>query len=331
MKYKHLSIEEREIIQTLWWERKPIRYIAQELSRSPASISRELNRNFPLEHKVYTPRLAQERAMEHRTHRGRKEHLKNELIRSYVISHLKLRWSPEQIAGRIKGDLKETISHEAIYQYIYDQVYREGRGLLKPGHEDLRIYLRRRRKRRIAKGMRRGQRINKIQGKSIEKRPVIVQQRKRIGDWEGDTVESKDHKPGINTLVERKTGLVFITKLKTKASYSTIDAVSDRFSQLPKNLKHTITLDNGPENRNWQGLEERTGLSVFFAHAYNSGERGTNENTNGLIRDYFPKKTDFTQVHDEEIAKVEYYLNTRPRKRLNWLTPLEALSVALEG
>ena len=328
MKYKHLSIEEREILQTLWWERKPIREMARVLGRSPSSISRELRRNFPLEHKVYAPRLAQERAEKSRKSRGRKERLRNEAIRTYVIEKLKLRWSPEQISRRIRIDLGISISHEAIYQFIYAQC-RVGSPEIRVGREDLRVYLRRARKRRQRKGMRKAQRIFKPQGISIDERPELVNARLRIGDWEGDTVESKNHKPGINTLVERKTGLVFITKLKDKTGAATALAVRERIEALPLELKQTLTLDNGPENRDWQALEQSTGLKVFFAHPYHSWERGTNENTNGLIRDYYPKGTDFSIISDEELAHVELLLNTRPRKRLNWLSPLEALSVAL--
>jgi len=328
MKYKHLSIEERELLQTLWWERKPIREMARALGRSPSSVSRELRRNFPSEHKVYAPRLAHERALKSRRSRGRKERLRNERIRAYVIEKLKIRWSPEQISRRMKIDLGESISHEAIYQFIYAQC-RNGSPEIRVGREDLRAYLRRSRKRRQRKGMRKAQRIFKPEGISIDERPEIVNLRKRIGDWEGDTVESKDHKPGINTLVERKTGLVFITRLEDKTGRATALAVGERIRALPSELKQTLTLDNGPENRDWQVLEQSTGLKVFFAHPYHSWERGTNENTNGLIRDYFPKKTDFSMISDEEIAQVEYLLNTRPRKRLGWLSPLEALSVAL--
>ena len=177
--------------------------------------------------------------------------------------------------------------------------------------------------------MRKAQRVFKPEGISIELRPEIVNQRLRIGDWEGDTVESKNHRPGINTLVERKLGLTLITKLKSKTSFSTISAVSERMRELPEELKHTITLDNGPENRDWKTFEELTELSVFYAHPYCSGERGTNENTNGLIRDYYPKGTDFTKISDEELAYVELMLNQRPRKRLSWLSLLETLSVPL--
>ena len=114
MQYKHFSIEEREIIQTMWWQRLSMRSIAKALNRSPASVSRELRRNFPLEHNVYTPRMAHERALACRKNRGRKDRLKNDRIRTYVTSHLKLGWSPEQISGRMKKDHIGTISHESI-------------------------------------------------------------------------------------------------------------------------------------------------------------------------------------------------------------------------
>jgi IS30 family transposase len=331
MKYKHFSIEERETIQRRLWEGRSIRAIAKELARPHSSVVRELRRNYPLERKVYTPRVAHERALLKRKSRGRTVRLKSERIRQYVVSNLKRRWSPEQIAFRIRDDLGEKVSHEAIYQFIYAQVHRNGWGELRLGHEDLRAYLRRRRKRRQPKGARRYQRVLKPQGISIDTRPKIVERRSRIGDWESDTVESCSHKPGINTLVERKTGLVFITKLEDKTGAATTQAIQNRLHDVPEKAKLTITFDNGSENRDWQPIEQLTGARCYFAHPYHSWERGTNENTNGLIRDYFPKKTDFTTIPDEEIAYVESELNSRPRKRLGWRTPLEAISGALEG
>lgn len=331
MKYKHLAIEEREKIQELLWQKSSIRTIAGALGRSPSSMSRELQRNYPPEHKRYAPRLANERAIAKRKIRGRTERLKNQLVRNYVVFHLKRRWSPEQISNTIKKAIGETISHEAIYQYVYAQVHRNGWGDLKLGREDLRPYLRRRRKRRFCRGSRRCQRIFKPKGASIDNRPAIIEKRKRLGDWESDTVESINHKPGINTLVERKSGLVLITKLADKTGQATASAISNRLNFLPQKVKQTITFDNGPENSDWQELEKRTNLKTFFAHAYHSWERGTNENTNGLIRDYFPKKTDFDNISNEELSFVERELNNRPRKRLGWRTPLEVMGVALQG
>lgn len=331
MIYQHLTIEERELIQLRLWEKRSVRVIASELGRFPSSISREINRNLPAVHYRYTPRLAHERALASRKSRGRQNRLKNERIREYVIKYLKKRWSPEQIANTIESEMNETISHEAIYQFVYAQIHRGGYGWVKPNCQDLRPYLRRKRKRRFHKGARRGQRCFKPKGASIDERPKEVEQRARIGDWESDTVESINHKPGINTLVERKSGLVLITKLTDKTALATKSTITSRLESLPEKAKQTITFDNGTENSNWQELEEEVSLKTFFAHAYHSWERGTNENTNGLIRDYFPKKTDFTIVSEEEIRYVENELNNRPRKRLNWRTPLEVFSVALAG
>ena len=331
MQYKHFSIEEREKIQELLWFKASIRAIAKVLNRSPASVSREIRRNKPPVFNRYTPRVADERAMRFRKRRGREKRLKNDRIREYVVTHLKRKWSPEEISNRLKEDLCEHISHEAIYQFIYHQIHREGNGSPKPCCEDLRPYLRRRRRIRVPHGARKCHRVLKPLGRSIEERPKIVLARKRIGDWEGDTVESKDHKPGINTLVERKTGLVFITKLKDKSSAATVEAMTLRFKNVPEKFKRTVTLDNGAENRDWKTIEEVIGIDCFNAHPYHSWERGTNENTNGLIRDYFPKKTDFGMITDDEVRFVENELNSRPRKRLGWKTPLEAWSVALQS
>jgi transposase, IS30 family len=331
MNYKHFSVEEREIIQLGLWRKESIRTIAKKLQRSPSSVSREIKRNFPPQKRRYTPRLAHERAIKKRGNRGREDRLKNDQIREYVVKHLKKRWSPEQIAGRIKIELNESISHEAIYQFIYAQIHRQGRGLVKPNKEDLRPYLRRARKHRRPPGTRRSKRLLRPKGPSIEDRPKEVGQRCRLGDWEGDTVVSVDHKPGINTLVERTTGVVLITKLANRNAQATTAVVTKRLSKVPATARKTLTLDNGRENQRWQEINEKMGVSCFFAHPYSSWERGSNENTNGLIRDYFPKKTDFTKISVEDLSFVERQLNDRPRKRLGYLTPNEAWRVALRG
>jgi IS30 family transposase len=331
MQYKQLSIEERELIQLSLWQKKSVRTIAKRLHRSVSTISREINKNSDsIGRRIYIPRAAHNRALAKRKSRGRQDRLKNDIIREYVIGELKKRTSPEQIAGRISKEYPgQSISHEAIYQFIYNQIHRDGWGPLKPGRQDLRSCLRRRKKRRTHKGMRRCQKMSVERGLSIDLRPKIVNRRVRIGDWESDTVASKDNGIGINTLVERKTGIVLITRLEDKTSRATVSAIESRIKYLPKELKQTATFDNGPENQKWQEIEEKTGLKCFFAHPYCSGERGTNENTNGLIRDYFPKKTDFNTITDEQLQEVESLLNNRPRKRLAWLTPLEVFSKEL--
>lgn len=327
MAHQHLSVEEREEIQAGLWKNESVRSIARRLGRSHSSIVREINKNLPPEHWLYTPRLANERAQKKRKSRGRIDRLKNETIRRYVVEHLKQHWSPEQIAGRMKIDGIGAISPEAIYQFVYAQL---SYGKPKPGKEDLRSFLRRKQKQRQRHGSRKGQRIFKPNGPSIDDRPAIVDLRSRIGDWESDTVESCDHAPGVNTLVERRSGLFLVTKVKDKTSDATVIAVASRMALIPKEAKHTLTIDNGPENRDWSTLESVTGLSCFFAHPYCSCERGSNENANGLLREFYPKKTDFREVPAEEIAEVEYALNTRPRKRLGFMTPLEVWGGAFQ-
>lgn len=162
MAHQQLTIEEREEIQLGLWTRESIRSIAKRLGRSHTSISREIKKNVPLERKVYTPRLAEARAQERRTERGRHDRLKNETIRAYVVAGLKKGLSPEQISGRAKLEGVGTVSHEAIYQYVYAQVYRHGYGYVKPGKEDLRPYLVRRHKRRAVMGGRKGERVMRV-------------------------------------------------------------------------------------------------------------------------------------------------------------------------
>jgi len=327
MKYRHLGVEEREEIQLGLLQKESLRTIAKRLGRSHCSLVRELARNSSPVVEKYIPRLAEGRAQEKRSSRGRVERLKNETVRTYVVEQLKANWSPEQIAGSIKAAKDETISHEAIYQYIYAQVHRGGNGWVKPGKEDLRPYLARRHKKRAKKGMRKGERIFRPKGIPIDERPLVVERRSRIGDWEGDSIESKDHAPGLNSLVDRKSGLLLLSKLSAKTAKATREVVSKRLANLPA---HTLTVDNGPENQEWRETQEATHARVYFAHPYHSWERGTNENTNGLVRRYFPKGTDFSEVSAEEIARVEYALNTRPRKRHGFKSPLEVWSGALQ-
>lgn len=324
MAYKHFSVEERERLQLMRWERRSLRYMAKALDRSPSSVSRELRRNFPPEHKVYSPRIAHERALQKRKSRGRADRLKNELVRNYVRTHIKDGWSPEQIAGRLSVDCPgQVISHEAIYQYVYAQVYRNGCGYVRPGHEDLRPYLKRRHKRRGQKGMRTVKRVDRPKGSSINDRPAVVEKRIRIGDWEGDMIASKDNAPGLNSLVDRASGLVLLTKIRDKTAAATTGVITEKLSRIPH---HTLTLDNGSENQNWQEIENAIGIRCFYANPYHFWERGTNENTNGLVRWYFPKRTDFRTIPNEAIQAVELALNTRPRKRLGWKTPLEVFT-----
>ena len=334
MKYKHLTIEEREKIQLGLWSKKSIRTIAKEIGRPPSAVCREMKRNISPSTNKYNPRVSHEKALLNRTYRGRKLHLKNGFIRRYVVVSLKKGFSPEQISSRLTLEYsKEKISHEAIYQFIYSQVYRDGYGLMRPAYHDLRPYLKRRHKRRGQKGMRSVQRVFRPKGPSIDDRPLEVELRKTVGHWETDSMVSRKSSVGLNTLVERKTGLVCITKIRDSKSQTTTNVITERLKVLPTQIRKTLTSDNGHENFLYDEVENQLGMQWFFAHPYHSWERGTNENTNGLIRWYFPKGTDFGRIDDETIKTVETALNNRPRKRLGWRTPLEVFneSVALKG
>lgn len=324
--YQQLSIEERESIQRGLWEGKSLRKVALEIGRSPATISRELKRNCPPQRRLYLPRVADRKAHTRIRKRGERPRLKNAFIRTYVKNRLRKGYSPEQISGRLSIEFSIfRISHEAIYQYIYTQYHRDGYG--RCIGDDLRFLLRRRHRVRhpkkvpyaIEKGMLR-ERI------SIDKRPPEIANRAFPGHWEGDSMVSTKSSVRLNTLVERTSGLVCISRIPNGASKETTRAVVRRLRRIPKRLRRTLTVDNGFENAGHREIGKALEIDIYFAHPYHSWERGSNENTNGLIRWYLPKKTDFALVSDQTIEEIEYRLNTRPRKRLGWQTPLEVFN-----
>jgi IS30 family transposase len=324
MNYKHLSIIEREKIQELLWQKKSLRYIAQALGRSTSSVSREIKRNLPKERKVYTTRLAQERAKSKCKSRGRTNRLKSKEVRDYVIKQLKLGWSPEQVSALCVKYTNTTISHEAIYQYIYAQIHRNGHGYVKQDCQDLRPFLARTRKRRMKKGLQKPQRICKGPLPSIEDRPVSVLHRQELGHWEDDSiVYSPTSLVRLRTTNERASGIVFIEKTTDRTMKESNRITYKRLSTIPKQYRKTLTRDRGSENMGYLELEKNLAIKCYFAHAYSSWERGSNENLNGLVRRFLPKGTDFSSVTDAQIKHIEYLLNSRPRKRLGWKSPYE--------
>ena len=315
MAYNHLSIEERERIQELLWQKKTVRHIAVTLGRSPSSISREIKKNNPAQQKRYTPRLAHSRAITKRSFRGAPRLDTDTELYAYVAYHLKLGWSPEQIA-LVRGD----ISHETIYQHVYRQVYRSGHGYVKHGCEDLRPYLPRRRKRRMAKGFRVPRRVLKGALPSIDDRPILS----GIGHWEDDSIVYTPTSPvRLRTTNELRSGVVFIDKVHAGTMSAANQVTIRRFASLPARYRQTLTRDRGSENLGYQELEETLGIKCFFAHPYHSWERGANENLNGLIRRFLPKGTDFATISNEQIRHIEYLINSRPRKRLGMKTPYQ--------
>ena len=326
-KFKQFDLNDRIKIEIRYRDGWSLRKIAEYLGngRTAGSICREIGGKLRKGIGKYQAHIAHEKALVRRT--GKKQfRLKNKLIRNYVVEKLKLGWSPEQIAIRLPIDHpRETISYEAIYQYVYAQIYRGGNGTVKEGCEDLRKYLPRRHTRRQKKGFRKAQKTERAALPSIDDRPKAVEKRKEIGHFEGDTIVSRESKSRLKTLNERYCGIVLIGKTKDGTTGECNRVAIERLTKFPEEYRKTLTQDRGTENFDYRPLETGLKISCYFAHAYCSQERGSNENLNGLVRRFFPKKTDFAKVTDEEIHRVEYLLNTRPRKRFGGKTPLEVL------
>ena len=299
MNYTHLTQEERYQIYALKRAGHGQSEIAGVLNRSPSTISRELRRNGG--ERGYRPKQAHSLARERQASNARQID-----EATWRIAQAKLRedWSPEQISHHV------AISHETVYQRIYAD--KKAGGTL---WRHLRCQ--KQRKKRYGKTDRRGVIPNR---QSIELRPLIVEERSRIGDWEADTIIGKNHKQAIVSLVERKSGFTLIRKVEHKTAL----AVSDVMTKLLRPHRSrvlTITSDNGREFAAHKTISKQLGASFYFAHPYASWERGTNENTNGLIRQYFPKNRDFTTITQREINMAMERLNNRPRKRLDYQTP----------
>jgi IS30 family transposase len=335
---KRLSLEERIQIEIQYSQGKNLREIAEHLGngRNKSTVSREIGGRPRKGRGKYQAYQANVRAVENEERRGVRDRLKHTDIRAYVTEKLKIGWTPEQIELRIGKDLgkKYSISYEAIYQFVYAQIRRGGNGKVKEGCEDLRPFLARRHTRRQKKGFRKAQKAERVSLPSIDTRPKLVEKRKEIGHFEGDTIVSRESKSRLKTVNERSCGLVLIGKTQDGTTTECNRVVLERLTAFPKEYRKTLTQDRGTENVDYQQLEHELGISCYFAHPYCSQERGSNENLNGLIRRFFPKGTDFAKVTEQEIMRVEGLLNNRPRKRFGGLTPCEVLfmktGVALE-
>lgn len=323
--FKQLTLQDRIEIEIGYRNGLGIRQIAKNLGRDPGSICRELDGRPPRGVGKYQAYGSHGRSLKRRL--GKKPtRLKTEFIRSYVKTKMIGGWTPEQISLRLPIEHPgNTISYEAIYQFVYAQVKRGGNGKVKDGCEDLRPYLVRRHKRRQKKGFRQAQKAEKPVLPSIETRPAIVDERKRIGDWEDDTMVSRQSNDRLKTINERVSGVVLIGKMRDGTMSESNRVVEERLGAMPEEIRKTLTRDRGTENLAYQELEEKLKIDCYFARAYCSQDRGSNENTNGLIRRDYPKKTDFAKVSEEQIRQTEYRLNTTPRKRHGGKTPLEIL------
>jgi len=315
MSYYHLNSAERFCIYKLHVEQKSIRSIARFLSRSPSTISRELSRNtlFPGSYwDESAQRLACERKKIPRTQK-RKEH---EPLYDVVIKGLIEGFSPEIISGRLKREyrsLKMRISPEAIYQWIYSDSKQGGvlYKLLVRSHKS-RLKQRHSKRRRHFK--------DRV---SIHDRPKVIDNKVRIGDWESDSVEGAKSKGALATHVERKSRFLVAGKLKDRTSKVFMTASIALFEKFDKHLIKSFTVDNGSEFSEFKRLEKATESRIYFADPHSPWQRGLNENTNGLLRRYFPKGCNFLEIDDNLIQEVVDKLNHRPRKCLKFRTPYE--------
>lgn len=317
MNYNHLTWDERYHIEELKREGFSQAEIAGQLGRSPATVSRELRRN--IGERGYRTKQAHEKAWQRLSDRGSSNVKRvSASIWAYVTKHLtEDQWSPEQICGRVKFEGLGAISAETIYQRILED---------KKDGGQLYLHLRCKKQRRKRYGSNRNTRGFIKNRVDIDERPAIVDQRKRIGDWEGDTViGSHTQGPVIATLVERKSRFTKCAKANNKTSEAVTKAILKKMKPLEA-LMLTMTFDNGKEFSSHHVLAALLKIKIFFAHPYHSWERGTNENTNGLLRQYLPKKTSFHTLTEEALQKIEDKLNNRPRKCLGYQTPFEVFS-----
>lgn len=307
---KHLTREQRYTISEMKQKGYSQTKIAEVIGKSKSVVSRELDRNCDKRNGEYRSDLAQRKCEQRHKQKPKKLVFTNE-VKEYVALKLEQKYSPEQIAGEAKKLGLPCVSHERIYQQIWADK-KQGGELYK----NLRTQGKRYRERGSKKDTR-----GIIKGRvDIDQRPKEVELRERLGDLEIDTIIGQNHKGAILTINDRVAGVVKMKKLDGKDAKKLAEAATEILQDWKPYLK-TITADNGKEFAEHQAISEALDLSFFFAHPYHSWERGSNENLNGLIRQYIPKKTDFSTITDEYIKFVEDELNNRPRKRFNYESP----------
>lgn len=311
MSYQHLTYESRCQIYALKSNGLLQKEIALQLGVTPGTISRELKRNSG--ERGYRFKQAQEKSERRRHEASSKPKRMTENMVKLIDSKLEMKWSPEQISGLLKAS-GSPISHESIYRHIWANK-RSGGELYK--------HLRRSGKKYNYKGgskAGRGCIPNRV---DIKERPLVVEKKQRFGDWEADTIIGAQHKGAIVSLVDRKSKFTFLYGLPNKGSALVTESIISCLKMLPKKMRRTITYDNGKEFSNHEMIAKVLGVKCYFATPYHSWERGLNEHTNGLVRQYFPKGSDLSILSSERIQFVQDQLNDRPRKVLGYRTPRE--------
>lgn len=318
--YRQLSNEERDRLSMLKAQGKSLRELARSIGRDVSTVSRELRRNgvpWPHGHE-YLPHSAQRRAEARKAAGHERQRLRTPGLRGFATRMLRRRWSPERIAGRWKRLGHKPISHEAIYQWIYADC-RNMVPCLARAH--------RRRRRSFRRGKRTGWEIPSRT--PITLRPQSVALREEPGHWEADTMISRKSRAALQLLVERKTRYTRLKRLPVKDAASVRTSIVGALEVLPKHLRRSITYDNGSENTHHLKTNHDLGTQSFFCAPMHSWEKGSVENAAGLVRRWFPKRTDFATLSLSELKKTEHWLNSLPRKCLGYQTPAEALRQAV--
>lgn len=319
----HLTNRERELIYLYLNQGYSIREIGKNINRDHSVVSREIKRNKGPDN-TYQPSLAHMKAKQRKHEANSANPLKHPRILKYTKAKLQQGWSPEQIAGRIKLDLAPySISHEAIYQYIYRQENQE---------LTLWVFLRRKKSRRYCKhgrGVKKTCIPNRV---FIDERPKHIDQRKEIGHWESDLMEGRrSSKSAVSVTVERKSRFVIAQKVSSKTAKDKTDALIESMSGLASWHRKSITFDNGTENTKHQLAAKELKVNTYFCHPYHSWEKGGVENNIGFIREYIPKGCDMDKVSQRMVNLAAMKLNERPRKCLGYLTPNEVFYKGLSG
>lgn len=317
--YTHLTIEEREKTRVLLERGLSIGAIGLALNRSKSTISREIARNSYKDGR-YIAHHAQAISRKRKKNCGRKPILLEEKTRDYVIKRMELRWTPEQIAQRAKLE-------NQLFSFSYATIYRAVDNGVLP--KQLRKIMRFKRKNKKPKG-------NDKRGKiwdttSIHDRPATANDRSELGHWESDTVLGMRKTGCLGTHVERKTGFLVAFYLPDRKDKIFNEATISAFQNMPSVLKKSFTVDNGKEFTHHKELSEKTEMDCYFCDPYSPWQRGTNENTNGLLRQFFPKGTSFAHITTELLQAVVLLINNRPRKRLGYKTPFEAIESFFEN
>lgn len=305
---RHLTLEERDRIAQLWHRGADQQQIAKAIGRSPSTISRELRRNGS--GREYYAGRAQQQAERRRRERPLVRKMDDPEINRFVRAGLAREWAPEQIEGRLKQmDADRCVSAQTIYTWLKQDEHRE--------HWETKL------RRRGKCPCRRKNKATTGDAARIKDRPEMIEQRLRLGDFEGDTVLGPAGTGGLATLVDRKSRFTIVVKVKSKKADHVHEKLKGRLKELDDERRRSITFDNGSEFARCYRLEKHLGLKLYFADPGCPYQRGTNENTNGLIRQYFPKGTDFRDVSHPEVRQVELLINNRPRACLGFRTPAE--------